>query len=204
MFWIELVATIFGFLCVVLTIRRNIWCWPVGLVQVLLFIVVFYNAKLYSDLGLHVIYVGLQFYGWYCWTHKTGSQMQEPADNSDEILPVTSLSALDLGAWIAVTATGTFVLGYLMQTYTDAAVPFGDAFTTVASLVAQYLLARKKLESWVFWIAVDVIAIGIYYYKDLIPTSILYTAFLGLAIIGYFTWLKTMPRDKSAALESAP
>ena len=76
MFWIELAATICGFVCVVLTIRRNVWCWPTGLVQVLLFILIFYHAKLYSDLILHVIYVGMQFYGWYCWTGRRAAERE--------------------------------------------------------------------------------------------------------------------------------
>lgn len=200
MFWIELTATVFGFLCVVLTILRNVWCWPVGLVQVLLFIVIFYNAKLYSDLGLHVIYVGLQFYGWYCWTHPCddGSSAR---DGAAALLAVTRLSRWQWFVSMGATLLGTLMLGSFMHWLTDASVPFADAFTTVASLVAQFLMARKKLESWLFWIAVDVIAIGIYYYKELIPTSILYTAFLGLAIIGYVTWLHSVRRPE--LLESA-
>ena len=191
MFWIELIATFFGFACVVLTIRRNIWCWPTGLVQVLLFIIIFYDAKLYSDLILHVIYVGLQIYGWNCWLAQR-TLSDDAADLAEET--VTSLSQSALTIWFAVTVIGTIVLGLSMKTFTDAALPFADAFTTVASLVAQYLLAHKKLESWLFWIAVDVISIGIYVYKSLIPTSVLYSAFLVLAIIGYVAWRRTMTR----------
>lgn len=188
MFAIELAATAFGFLCVVLTIRRNIWCWPVGLVQVLLFIVIFYQAKLYSDLGLHVIYVGLQFYGWYCWSRSEPARSSSDVNLTRPALPVTSLSPLAMSCWVGIAAAGTTLLGWLMSSFTDAAVPYGDAFTTVTSLIAQFLLARKKLESWIFWIAVDIIAVGIYLSKSLIPTSILYLAFLVLAILGYLAW----------------
>ena len=196
MFWIEIAATVFGFLCVVLTIRRNIWCWPVGLVQVLLFIVIFYNAKLYSDLGLHVIYVGLQFYGWYAWTRRDGSGAPL-ALKQDVPLVVEWLPRIGLLAAVVGTALGSAILGYVMSTYTDAALPYGDAFTTVASLVATWMLAAKKVESWMFWIAVDVVAIGIYYYKDLIPTCILYCAFLGLATIGLIHWWSIFQKQSS-------
>lgn len=179
--WIEIVATVFGFLCVVLTIRRNVWCWPTGLVQVLLFIIIFYHAKLYSDLILHVIYVGMQFYGWYCWTAG-----RDPA--RQESIVISSLTPRQLAMWSLITAVATALWGYTMSRWTDASLPYADAFTTVASLVAQYLLARKFLENWLFWIVVDVVAISVYYYKVLIPTSILYAAFLVLAVIGYVTW----------------
>lgn len=181
MTWIEIVATMFGFLCVVLTIRRNIWCWPTGLVQVALFIIIFYQARLYSDLILHVIYVGMQFYGWYCWTVGRRAADQGP-------VVIASMPPHHLAMWASITLVLTTVWGYAMSTWTDASLPYPDAFTTVASLVAQYLLARKLLENWLFWIVVDVVAIGVYYYKSLFPTSILYAAFLGLAVIGFVTW----------------
>ncbi len=179
--WIEIVATVFGFMCVVLTIRRNVWCWPTGLIQVLLFIIIFYDAKLYSDLILHVVYVGMQFYGWYCWTIGRGGIEQGA-------ISISALTTKQLGIWIYVTTVATAVWGYSMATWTDASLPYADAFTTVASLVAQYLLARKYIENWLFWIVVDVVAIGVYYYKALVPTSILYSAFLVLAVIGFVTW----------------
>lgn len=180
---IEVVAVIFGLLCVWLTIRQNIWCWPTGLVQVLLFIVIFYQANLYSDVILHVIYVFMQIYGWVHWTKGRGERT---------ILPVSKLSVRGRTVWPLVAIAGTFGWGFLMATKTDASVPYGDAFTTVASLIAQWLMARKKLESWLFWIAVDVLAIGIYWYKDLKLTSGLYAVFLVLASIGYVQWKKAL------------
>ncbi|MCR9115846.1 MAG: nicotinamide riboside transporter PnuC [bacterium] len=188
MTWIEGVAVVFGLLCVWLTIRQNIWCWPTGLVQVVLFIIIFYQVKLYSDLILHVIYVFMQIYGWRHWLH--GGQ------KGDE-LPVTSLSGRSQWTWTGVTVVGTIVWGLGMATFTDAAIPFGDAFTTVASLVAQWLMARKRLESWYFWIAVDVIAIGIYWYKSLYLTSGLYAVFLVLACWGLFAWRRSLLQPKA-------
>jgi nicotinamide mononucleotide transporter len=184
---IEAVAVVFGLLCVGLTIRQNIWCWPTGLVQVALYIVIFYQVKLYSDLILHVIYVGMQLYGWYHWLH---------GGRNDGELCVTSLPPLSRFMWPAATILVTFTWGYLMSSYTDAAVPYGDAFTTVASLVAQWLMARKRLESWLFWFAVDVVAIGIYWHKSLYLTSGLYCVFLVLAVIGLFVWRKAVAEPR--------
>lgn len=176
---LEIVATVFGLLCVWLTVRQNIWCWPTGLVQVLVFIVIFFQVKLYSDLILHVIYVGMQVYGWWFWLHG-GRDHQEARVGIQR-------PAVRVG-WLAGAVVGTAVWGYGMATWTDAAVPYGDAFTTVASLCAQWMLARKQLESWFYWIAVDVAAIGIYFSKGLYVTTGLYAVFLVLATCGLVSW----------------
>lgn len=185
---IEAVAAGFGLLCVVLTIRQSIWCWPAGLIQVALYSIIFYQVKLYSDLILHVIYIGMQLYGWYHWLHGGEGRGE---------LRVTSLSPRGRIAWPAAIAGVTCIWGYSMQTYTDADWPFGDAFTTVASLAAQWLMARKRLESWLYWIAVDVVAIGIYWQKSLYLTSALYTLFLILAMIGLSAWQRAMIAARS-------
>jgi len=190
MTWIEAIAVVFGLLCVWLTVRQNIWCWPTGLVQVALYIAIFYQVKLYSDLILHIIYVFLQVYGWYHWLHGGRNRSK---------LPVSTLGRQSRMIWPAATTAGTVGWGYLMATFTDAAVPYGDAFTTVASLVAQWLMACKRLESWLFWIAVDVVAIGIYWYKSLYLTSGLYAVFLILATLGWFEWRKSF-RETSGRL----
>ena len=177
---LEIAGTFFGFLAVYLTIKENIWCWFFGLIQVTIFVFIFYSSKLYSDMILHIIYIFLQIFGWYQWKYggKNKSELQ-----------ITKIS--NAAIWIAITVIGTSVLGYLMFTKTDASYPFPDAFTTTASLVAQYLMIKKKLGSWLFWIVVDVVAIGVYFYKDLYYTTGLYVAFLVMAIIGYFQWKKT-------------
>lgn len=192
MSWIEWLAVVSGLLCVWLTVRENIWCWPLGLIQVSLYVWIFYQAKLYSDFVLHIIYIFLQFYGWYSWMF--GGPMHEN-------LSVSRLSGVGSGLAVVMTFLATFFWGLGMEHYTDAALPYWDAFTTMASLMAQWLLTRKKLESWLFWIAVDVVAIGVYYYKGLYPTAGLYAVFLFLATAGFWNWsrnslnLRTMTSD---------
>jgi nicotinamide mononucleotide transporter len=180
---IEILAVFFGFVCVWLTLRQNIWCWPTGLVQVVLFIYIFHEVKLYSDLILHVIYVGMQLYGWYFWLH---------GGRDSGVARVSRLARASRQLWLLSVLAGSLLWGYLMARYTDASLPYGDAFTTVASLAAQWLLARKKLESWLLWISVDVVAIGIYWSKGLLLTSGLYMAFLLLAILGFFAWRRSL------------
>ncbi len=180
---VEWIAAAFGFLCVVLTIRRNIWCWPTGLVQVVLYILVFFHAKLYSDLLLHVVYVIMQFYGWWAWLH--GGREGRP-------LSITRLSGQALLIWVAIAAVGIGALGSVMAGATDASLPYWDAATTVLSLIAQYLLARKVLENWAIWVVVDVLCVGIYLYKALYVTAGLYAVFLVLAVWGFVVWLRTL------------
>jgi nicotinamide mononucleotide transporter len=182
---IEIVASVAGFLCVFLIIKRSIWCWFFGFIQVTLFAYIFFGAKLYSDAGLHVIYMGLQFYGWWNWIqHRDPQRKQTPA------LIIHPTSVKDLALWAGVAIMGTLVLGYLMQTYTDASFAYPDAFTTSASLVAQWLLTRRHLFNWLFWIVVDIVAIFIYLQKGLYPTSALYFAFLIMCFFGQYSWWK--------------
>ena len=182
---IEAVRAVFGFLCVVLYVRQNIWAWPVGLVQIVLFIVVFYDARLYSDLVLHVIYLFMQIYGWSHWL-RGGDQGAS--------LKVTRLARSQVGVWVGVSLIGSLIAGYLMATRTSAAAPYPDAFVAVTSVVAQWLTTTKKLESWLFWIVVDLVAVGIYLYKDLYFATTLYGLFLVLGVAGYFTWGRQSPR----------
>ncbi|OXA75695.1 nicotinamide riboside transporter PnuC [Flavobacterium frigidimaris] len=176
---IELFGAIFGFLSVYFTIRQNIWCWYFGLLQVTLYCFVFYTSKLYSDMILHIIYIFLQVFGWYNWKY---------GGTNKSTLRVTFLKNTTF--WIGLTVIATLFTGYIMQTKTDASYPYEDAFIMIASLVAQYLMIKKVLESWLFWIIVDVVAIIIYAYKDLYFTTALYVLFLVMAIIGYLEWKK--------------
>lgn len=186
---IEIIAALFGFVCVWLTGRQHIACWPTGLVQVALYIVVFYEARLYSDMLLHVCYVFLQFYGWYAWLHGGPGRTA---------LAVSRLLPSNAVLFAALAAAGTLALGTAMRRYTDASLPFPDAFVAVASLIAQYLMSRKVLESWLVWIVVDVVSIGLFLAKALYPTTVLYSLFLVLAVWGWLEWRRTCTSPATA------
>jgi nicotinamide mononucleotide transporter len=179
---IEILATIFGFICVWLTIKQNIWCWPAGLIQVSLYVFVFHQARLYSDMGLHVIYVLMQFFGWYYWMYGGADRGQAK---------VARLSPRARAAWATMALAGTACLGFVMDNYTNADLAYWDAATTVLSLIAQWLMAKKILESFLIWMAVDVLCVGIYAVKALYPTTGLYLAFLVMATMGYLEWRKS-------------
>jgi len=186
---IEIIASLSGFFCVFLIIKRSIWNWAFGLIQVTLFVWVFYQYKLYSDALLHIIYIGLQFYGWWNWLHHKSNQQE---------LIVEYTSWQDVLIWSICCAIGALILGYIMATYTDASFAYADAFITCTSLIAQWLLTRRHLLNWLFWIAVDMVAITIYFQKGLYPTSVLYGTFLIMACIGQYSWWQHYQRQKAA------
>lgn len=175
----EIAGALFGFVGVYLTVRENIWCWPIGLVNVALYIVVFWQAKLYADMGLQVVYVGLCVYGWWAWLHGGAGDAGLHVKRS----PRWALLTAALGGLAATWALGTF-----LYQRTDAALPWWDAGTTSFSLAAQWLQTRKWLENWLLWIAVDAIYVGMYVFKHLYLTAGLYALFLALAVAGWRAW----------------
>jgi nicotinamide mononucleotide transporter len=179
---LEITAVVFGLLSVAFTIRQSIWCWPTGLVNVILYVAIFYQARLYSDVVLQLIYVPLQLYGWWHWLR--GRQTQNE-------LPVTRLTPAAMAIWAAVAAILIAADGFIMHRYFNAALPWWDAAIAVLSLIAQYLLARKVLENWLIWIAVDILALGVYATKGLYLTTGLYGVYLVLASLGLVAWIQS-------------
>jgi nicotinamide mononucleotide transporter len=175
---LELVATGFGLAAMWLTVRASIWCWPTGMAMVSLYGVVFLESKLYSQALLQVVYLGFQAYGWWHWLH----------GDRGGVLGVGRMPARAWPAWTAVAVTGTATLGLVMSSQTDAEVAYADAAVTVLSLIAQWLQARKLVECWLVWIAVNVVAIGVYLAQRLYATTGLYAIFLVLAAVGYREW----------------
>ena len=176
---LEVVAAVFGAASVYLSARQHIASWPTALVNVLLYVVVFREARLYADMSLQFVYAALSLYGWYEW--KFGGAGRTP-------LPVTR-TPRRLWPVLAAAGIGTAaLLGYLFATHTDASSPLLDSALTAASLVAQWMLTRKLLENWLIWIAADAVYVPLYLSKGLYPTAVLYAVFLGLAVKGYRDW----------------
>jgi nicotinamide mononucleotide transporter len=178
MSWIEIAGVAFALASVVLTVRQHIACWPTGIVNALLFMVMFWGAKLYADVVLQLVYVVLSIYGWWYWL--------SPTDTGH--VPITRVRPVEAGALALVWALVTVTWGTALSRYTDAALPYWDSCTVAMSLVAQWLLSRKILENWIVWITADVLMVGIYYAKELYLTSALYLLFTGLATAGLVQW----------------
>ncbi len=176
---LELFGVITGLSCVYLTVRQNIWCWPVGIVSALAFAWLFVAFKLYADVYLQIFFVGTSFYGWYWWLR---------GGVNHSTLRVSTLQTRQL--WIVGAATVVVIVtvGTFHANYTDASLPYLDAIASGGSVTAQLLMLRKKIECWPMWIVIDTLSIGIYLYKSLYFTAILYLLFLGLAAMGFLSW----------------
>jgi nicotinamide mononucleotide transporter len=176
--WLELAGFITTAAGIWLTTRRLLICWPVTLAADFLYLVVFFQARLFSDALLQLFFVAFTLYGWWHWwrgVRKEGEVRVEP------------LRWLNLAAAVAVGAVGSFLLGALM-TRVGAALPHLDATLTSYSLVASWWQARKHTANWWLWIVVDVVYVGEYIYKDLLLTAVLYAGLVALAILGLLEW----------------
>lgn len=196
---LEIVGVAFGLVCVWLTTRQNIWCWPTGIVNVLLFFVMFLQAKLYADAGLQVVYLGLSIYGWWLWLHPRADAATAASDGRRAELPVTRMTPRAWVFGLGTVLAGTLVLGSTLAR-TDASFPWADSATTCASLLAQWLMSRKVLESWLVWIVADIAMIAIYLQKDLLLTSGLYVVYMVLCVVGYRAWRRTLSAPAPAPL----
>jgi nicotinamide mononucleotide transporter len=179
----EVLAVIFGIVSVYLSTREHIWSWPTALVNVALYFVVFYEAKLYADMGLQVVYFGLSLYGWYEWLYGGANRTELHVSRTTKSLGVRLLI---IGVVCAA------ILGTVLARFTDAALPYVDSATTSTSLVAQWMMTRKILENWAVWMAVDVVYVGMFIYKHLYLTAALYTVFFVLAAMGYVQWKRSL------------
>lgn len=192
MSYIELIGTIFNLWSVWLVARNRIATWPVGIVGIVLFMTLFYQIRLYSDVYEQIYFLIMSFYGWWQWAklaHKQGKQ--GPA--------ISFSTAQTLLASIIVTIAATILSGnfigkihiYFPSLFPEmASYPYLDALTTVMSFVATFLMARKKVECWYYWIAVDVIGVVLYYVKNIRFVSLLYLIFLVMATNGLVMWVR--------------
>ena len=190
---LELFAAITGAISVWLSVRQNIWSWPTAIVNVVLYVFVFYGARLYADMGLQIVYAVLSVYGWYQWLHGG------PGRTELRVTTTTPRLAAALGA---IAGIASVLLGTLLHRTTDAALPYLDASLSSISLVAQWMMTRKLLENWLVWIAVDVAYVGMFVFKELYLTAALYAVFLALAVRGYLDWRRSMdaPLARAAPL----
>ncbi len=189
MITLEVVAVVITLAAVYLTTRQVIWCWPLGMVSVTMYAFVFYGARLYADMGLQGLYFGLAVYGWWAWLHG--------AEDRGE-LAVTTTSPRTWAVVLVLATVGGVLLGQVLNRLTDASLPFMDSLLTSFSIAAQWMQTRKLLESWLLWLAVDVLYVGMFLYKDLQPTAGLYGIFLILAALGFVEWKRSMGAPGSA------
>lgn len=184
--WAELFGFITGGACVALTVRRSVANFPVGIANSAFFLVLFASAQLWADSTLQVLYIVLGFIGWWQWLY--GDRGRLP-------LQVRTASFGHLARCVVAVAAGTVVLYPILVSVHDSA-PFLDALTTSLSLVAQWLLNGKWIQTWYFWIAADVIYVPLYFSRGLNLTAVVYMLFLALCVAGLRAWSRSLAPEK--------
>jgi nicotinamide mononucleotide transporter len=179
---LEAASFVTGAVCVWLTVRESVWNFPISLVNVTTFAVVYFRAALFADAGLQVVYFVLTAIGWYLWC--CGGANRTP-------LRIKRASSRELGIVVACGALLAVCLWWLLGRVGGAS-PVWDGTTTALSLCAQWLLNRKRIENWWFWIAADLIYVPLYAWKGLYLTSVLYGVFLCMCIVGVTQWRASM------------
>lgn len=189
--WLELIGTVFNFICVILAARRNIWNWPIGLIGVVLFGILFYQINLYADFLEQVYYLVTGVVGWYLWVRVGRSKGEQ-----NRVQITTNTYTVNL-LWVFGIVAVSIVLGWVTANLhiwatvffpEPADLPYLDAATTTMAFAAQFLMIRRKLECWYLWILVDIIAIGLYWYKGVPFVALLYVLFLVNACYGWWSW----------------
>jgi len=179
----EILAVVLAITYLVLAIRQNIWCWAAAAISTSLYLFIMYDSKLYMQSLLQLYYLGMAAYGWYNW--------RRPQAEGEE-LPVTTWPLRYHGFAIGAVLLLVFVSAGLLQRYSDAALPYLDAFTALGAVVATFMVARKVLENWLYWFVIDSVSIGLYLDRELYFTAALFAAYLVLVVIGYRSWRASM------------
>jgi nicotinamide mononucleotide transporter len=181
---VEAIATLLGIACVALAARRSVWTFPAGIASVTLVGIVVFEARLYSDAILQGFFVAANLYGWANWRRAQAA--------SGGGLPIGRLSPGARAGWLGAIAGAAIVWGTAMRLLTDAAYPLWDAGIAMASIAAQILMARRRIEHWWLWVAVDVAAIPLYLARELWAFAGLYLVYLALSVLGLRDWRRAM------------
>jgi nicotinamide mononucleotide transporter len=184
-FNLESIAVLFSILYVILVARENIWCWAAAMVSVSLYIFICYEAKLYAETGLQVFYLIMAITGYVFWKESSNKQQ-------------VNIKELSIGNHALILFVGilfTLILGYVLTIYTQAKLPLLDSFTTVFSIIATFMVIKKILENWFYFIAIDLISIYLYNSRDLQQTAMLFMLYTIIAFIGYYNWIRLMEKN---------
>jgi nicotinamide mononucleotide transporter len=184
--YVEILGVLFSLLYLFFSIRKNILLWPMGIISALLYMVVFFRSKFYADMGLNAYYFFISIYGWIYWARG--------GPGTGEGLPVSRVSRKQVLVLVPVTLAAFLGIGLFLDRFTDSPIPYWDAFTTASSFTATWMLARKILEHWILWILVDTVSMGLYLYRGLYPTLVLFAVYTVMALVGYLQWKKDLQK----------
>jgi nicotinamide mononucleotide transporter len=187
---LELTAVVFAIAYLILAVRENILCWVAAGISTVIFLAIFWDVKLYMESGLQVYYLAMAVFGWHQWRQ---------VGNGSTSLQVSMWSMRKHLVALALIAMLTLISGYLLNSGTDAKLPYLDSFTTWASVVTTVMVARKVLENWVYWLVIDSVSIYLYIDRELYFTAILFAVYIVIIFFGWFSWSKNYQRNMEAA-----
>lgn len=185
----ELAAVVLAVAYLLLAIRENIWCWPCAAMSTAIYVLLFFEARLYMEALLNVFYFGMAVYGFRVW--RGGAQHEQP--------PVTVWPLRWHVAAIGTIGLTSAASGFLLTTYTDAAYPYVDSMTTFAAIWATFLVARKVLENWWYWLVIDAVSVLIYWSRGLELTSMLFAVYIVMIPFGLIAWSRSRANTASMA-----
>lgn len=182
--YIEIIGSILSVIYLYLSIKQKVSLWIFGFMCSALYIVVFFQSKFYADMTLQFYYLGVSIYGWFSW--------KEKAKQTGKELPIKKTNLRNVLILLPITIAVLFLYYYILKNHTDSPLPFADSFTTALSITATWMLAKKMIEHWILWIIVDSVSAGLYFYKELYPTTILFVIYTIMAVIGWIQWRKDL------------
>jgi nicotinamide mononucleotide transporter len=188
--FIEILGAITGFIYLNFSIKQNIWLWPWGIITSLLYVYIFYREKDYAYMCLQLYYFVISIYGWYYWSDADKRQSGLPK-------PVIRAGRKELTVFIVMIGILTAATGSGLDKFTDSPLPYWESFTVSGSIIATWMLARKYIEQWLFWIVIDIVSVGMFVYQGLYPTVILFTVYTLMAVIGYYQWNRELIKERA-------
>lgn len=185
--YLEIIGAVSGLIYLYFSVKQNIWLWPVGLITSAFYIIVFYYSQLYADMSLNVYYLIVSIYGWHHWLIRKDNTYHSS-------IKIGTLSLKGWSTYLLSAIVLTIFLGLILVNipqklgFKPSSVPWWDAFLTGSSIIATWMLARKILEQWLWWIIIDAFSIGVFFYKELYFTTILSIVNTIVAVVGYIKW----------------
>ncbi|MGL4518738.1 MAG: nicotinamide riboside transporter PnuC [Phocaeicola sp.] len=197
---LEYIGTVVGLIYLWLEYKASIYLWIASIIMPAIYLFVYYEAGLYADVGINVYYLLAALYGWMNWRSKRSAGSSCSSNSAEAIEPGATLTELPITQMplryylrLGVICTGCFfAIAYLLKNFTDSTVPWLDSFTTALSIAGMWMLAKKYIEQWWVWLVVNVVCAGLYLYKGLEPTAVLYTLYALITLLGYRKWKRLM------------
>lgn len=187
--YLEIIGAVSGLIYLYFSVNQKVWLWPVGIVSSAFFVFVFFSSQLYADMSLNIYYLVVSIYGWHHW-------LRRKDNTSHESIKIAVLSVKNWIEYLFISVVLTICFSWILIHipgkigWQPSSVPLWDAFLTAGSIVSTWMLARKVLEQWLWWIVIDSISVGVFIYKDLYFTAGLFVVNTIMAIVGYIKWRK--------------